>query len=537
MTFSVKIIRGDDAHKMRCTPELISQWQSLAEVTDHVTVFQEPAFVNCWYERYSPEFTPVLVLGYDTNKQLIGLLPLAIEKISNKLTHAAAQQVEYSGWLTHPSYKDEFILKAITKVIDEISYSSWRWSFLPPKSEADWLLNSKSKQVYFNYEKVSSPILDLHDEEKVQKIKKSKSVKSKINRLKRIGDLSLEHITDTKRAKEVMDLIPDLVNFRHGAAHGDLAFREDPLQHGFYISRCENLIENHFSALWAGDTLIAFHFGGIDKDTIYIGLTAFDPRVSKHSPGVVFILYLAEMMKQQGIRYIDLTPGGDEYKERFCNKHNILYRPIIFSTRAGKLLGATIRKMKTLVLNTLSTLGIDRDSLSDKLQGKNKPQPPADKYKLFSLNFNNIDSAKIDKDSTSTLNVQKYNDLLIHQGYSSSLEMQKLLNDATQRFSREETLFTLMEEDKLMGYAWLSKPGVKYRNHGLELSLNKTEVVIDCIEVEKTLPDMTTLEKMLPFILSYAIEAGAEKSFSYIPENSSLECIALIEKSGFTAVH
>lgn len=533
MTFTVTIIRGDDAHKTRCAPEFTAQWQSLAAITTHVTVFQEPAFVNTWYQRYAPEFEPVLVIGQDSENELIGFLPLAIEKKSGNLSHAAAQQVEYSGWLCHPSYKNIFISQAIAIVNQQISYSAWRWSHIPPHAEVDWLItsNPELKNVYLHYEQVASPILDLHNEEKIKKIKKSKSIKSKINRLKRKGDLHLEHITDVSRASEVMNLIPDLVNFRHGAAHGDLAFREDPLQHGFYQARAKNLTENHFSALWIGNTLLAFHFGGIDKDTIYIGLTAFDPRESKHSPGVIFILFLAEMMQQQGIRYIDLTPGGDEYKERFCNNHHTLYRPIIYSSQTEKHVSISKQKAKASLLKTLGKLGIEKDSLAKKLQAKNKPSDI--RYTLFSLNLENYNSIDEDNKNIPSLNIQKYNDLLIHQGYSNSYEMQALLNDATQRFSKEETLFTLMEDEKLKGYGWLSKPGSKYRNHHLDLTLEKDQIVIDCIEIEKTLPCSLVLDKLMRFMISYAIEIGAKQAFSYIPVNTDKENISVIEKLGF----
>ena len=530
MTLSIKIIRGNDAHKTRVTSEFIQQWQLLADNTNHVTVFQEPAFVNCWYQQYAPEFEPILILGYDSNVNLVGLLPLALEKNSRVLTHAAAQQVEYSGWLCTTEYKNTFISKALARANQKISYSSWRWSHIPPKAEVDWLLtpSSELKSIHFSHEQIDSPVLDLHDEEKIKKIKKSKSVKSKINRLKRKGELHLEHITDVDRAKQVMALIPDLVNFRHGAAHGDLAFREDPLQHGFYQSRAINLNENHFTALWMDDTLLAFHFGGIDKDTIYIGLTAFDPRESKHSPGVIFIIYLAEMMQQQGIRYIDLTPGGDEYKERFCNTHQTLYRPIIYSNIKEKVFHASKQKAKASILNAMSLIGLDKEKVTNKI---NKKTEDRQKFNLFNIQLEDLQTSELDEKMS--INVQKYNDLLIHQGYSNSTEMQTLLNDATQRFSKEETLFTLMEDKELTSYSWLSKAGAKYKNHGLELSLDKDQVVIDCVGVEKSLPKSTALKKMLSGLIKYAIDNGYKNAFTFIPDTTDIEKIKVFEEFGF----
>ncbi len=536
MNLSIKILRGDAAHKTRDLSEFIDDWESVAAKTNHVSVFQEPEFVNRWYQQYSPEYEPIMVLGYNEEQQLIGLLPLAINFETSRLTHAADQQAEYSGWLCDPVYEQDFLSQAINHVNQQVVCSSWRWSHIPPYANTDWLRISSQQpcHVHLHFEKENSPVLDLNDEEKINKIKKNKSIKSKINRLKRKGDLRIEHITDHERAKTVMQQIPDLVNFRHGAAHGDLAFKEDPLQHGFYLSRCENLTTNHFSALWLDDNLLAFHFGCIDKDTLYIGLTAFDPRESKHSPGVIFILYLAELMQQQGIRFIDLTPGGDEYKERFCNGHHTLYRPVIFSSAPAKFKQLAIKQAKASVFSLLSVLGIDKQTVINKLQTKHQTTPANQDFRLFDIDLSNSDIEEYNTPST-MMHIQKYNDLLIHQGYSSSLEMQTLLSDATHRFSKEETLITLMENDKLVGYGWLSKMGAKYKNHGLELSLDKDAIVLDCIEVEKVLPNEAILEKMMGFMLSYARELGATRAFSYIPNVTDDTKLNIIQNFGFKA--
>ncbi len=535
MTFTIKIFRAQEAHTLRCTDEFVSQWQSLAATTTHVTVFQEPAFVNCWYQQYSPEFEPVIVCGYDSNDQLIGFLPLAIEVQTRVLSHAAAQQVEYSGWLCRPEYKNVFISNAVSTVRKQINYTAWSWSHIPPGAEVDWLLQpgSELNNIVMHYEKVLSPVLDLHNEEKIKKIKKSKSVKSKINRLKRMGNLHLEHITEINRARNVMDLIPDLVNFRHGAAHGDLAFREDPLQHGFYQARANNLVENHFTALWMGDTLLAFHFGGVDNNTVYIGLTAFDPRHSKHSPGVILILYLSELLLQQGIQYIDLTPGGDEYKERFSNDHHTLYRPIVYPGRAAKTLHLLKQASRTQVVNTLAALGIDKKSLLNRFAPANR-QTGKQKYHTFVLDLEH--SPELPAVQAPEINVQRYHDLLTHQHGSNSLQMQSLLNDATQRFAKEETLITLMNENRLMAYGWISKIGANYKNHGLEINMDEDTLFIDCMDINGTLPATDKLQDMLSFMINYVADLNARKIYTCLPANANTNNQALITRFGLQPV-
>ena len=315
MTITVKIIRGDDALKYASDENFLAKWKILANSTIHKTVFQESEFVSLWFHHYQQSFEAILVLGFSDADELIGLIPLALDKKSNALTQAGAQLAEYSGWLCAHTNTNSFLEEAFKGIKSNLTFSQWKWTYLAPGTDTSWIQSNHLEAIgiYAQFESMDSPILDLQDEEKLKKVLKNKSVKSKINRLKRKGELKIERISDYNRALELMDQVTDLVNFRHESAHHDAAFEEDKLQRSFYEARSQNLTDNHFSVLWAGDKLLAFHYGYIDNDSIYIGLTAFDPTESKHSPGVIFLIYLANLLIEEGIRYIDLTPGGDEY--------------------------------------------------------------------------------------------------------------------------------------------------------------------------------------------------------------------------------
>jgi len=174
MTVSIKILRGDEAHKTRCLCEFIDQWDSLAKQTNHVSIFQESVFVNRWYEQYSSQYEPVLVLGYNQDMNLIGFIPLAIDIPTKKLSHAADQQAEYSGWLAHPNYEQQFLNQAIAAVYNQIPHSSWHWSHIPPRADTNWVQTPppELRSVHLHFEQEKSPILDLDDVEKIKKIKK-----------------------------------------------------------------------------------------------------------------------------------------------------------------------------------------------------------------------------------------------------------------------------------------------------------------------------------------------------------------------------
>lgn len=537
MTITVKIIRGDDALKYASDEAFLSKWKSLAENTAHKTVFQQSEFVSLWFHHYQQYFEPILVIGFSESEQLVGLIPLAIEKKSGILTQAGAQLAEYSGWLCVPSQSDAFLSKAFKAIKSDITFSQWKWTYIAPGTDTSWLRSSKLKSIgiYAQFESMDSPILDLHDEEKLKKVLKNKSVKSKINRLKRKGELKIERITEQSRAFELMDQVTDLVNFRHESAHHDAAFEDDQLQRSFYEARSSNLKDNHFSVLWAGEKLLAFHYGYIDEDTIYIGLSAFDPTESKHSPGVIFLIYLANLLIEEGIRYIDLTPGGDEYKERFSNTHNVLYIPTIHTSMLEQSKQSLKNNCKSLAMNALKICNIDKDQIKKRFTKESKT-------KTYSQNDFDLYSIKSDryeiKQSHQNINIQSYSDLLDYKQGDNGISRQMILSDATYRFSREDTLFTSHQGSQLHAFSWLSKIGAKYTRLGFDFSNEKDSAVIDCMDLNLNLIDINQMKILIDNMLKHAFSENIQEVFMFIPKTTNnQDSVKALSDTGFEKIN
>ncbi|MFK7794237.1 MAG: GNAT family N-acetyltransferase [Gammaproteobacteria bacterium] len=533
MTITVKIIRGDDALKHASDEAFLSEWKSLADNTPHKTVFQQSEFVSLWFHHYQQQFEPILVVGYSESKELVGLIPLAIEKNSSILTQAGAQLAEYSGWLCISNYSNAFLGAAFKSIKSEVTFSQWKWTYIAPGTDTSWLRSNqlKSTGIYAQFESMDSPILDLHDEEKLKKVLKNKSVKSKINRLKRKGELKIERITEESRALELMNQVTDLVNFRHESAHNDAAFEDDQLQRSFYEARSRNLKDNHFSVLWAGEKLLAFHYGYIDKDSIYIGLSAFDPTESKHSPGVIFLIYLANLLTEEGIRYIDLTPGGDEYKERFSNAHNLLYIPTFHTSILKQSKQSLKKNCKSLAVNALRKCNIDKDQL--KMQFKKES-----KTKIYSRNDFDLYSIKSDryeiKQPHQNTNIQSFSDLLDYKPSDNDISRQSILSDATYRFSREDTLFTIHQDSQLYAFSWLSKLGSKYTRLGFDFINQKDSAVIDCMDLNLRLINNNHMKTLIESVLSHSFSGSTQEIFMFIPMSENMQdSIKILNDLGF----
>lgn len=89
------------------------------------------------------------------------------------------------------------------------------------------------------------------------------------------------------------------------------------------IELLESLLNAHgeafsgmLSALYAGDRLVAAHFGLRSYGVLHGWFPAYDPELSKYSPGQILWAELARVAPSLGIRRIDLGRGDERFKRQ-----------------------------------------------------------------------------------------------------------------------------------------------------------------------------------------------------------------------------
>lgn len=73
------------------------------------------------------------------------------------------------------------------------------------------------------------------------------------------------------------------------------------------------------SALYAGDRLIAAHFGLISNRVMHLWFPAYNVDFATYSPGVCLMLNMLEEADAQGITRFDLGKGDERFKQRLSN--------------------------------------------------------------------------------------------------------------------------------------------------------------------------------------------------------------------------
>jgi CelD/BcsL family acetyltransferase involved in cellulose biosynthesis len=73
------------------------------------------------------------------------------------------------------------------------------------------------------------------------------------------------------------------------------------------------------AALWFGDRLAAVEFGLVAGDIYHSWFPAYDPELSRYSPGLLLLHGLFEQAPARGIHRVDLGTGGDHYKKHYAS--------------------------------------------------------------------------------------------------------------------------------------------------------------------------------------------------------------------------
>jgi CelD/BcsL family acetyltransferase involved in cellulose biosynthesis len=283
------------------------------------TSYQLPAFTATWYRVYVQAFEPVIVTAQTDNAELCGILCLAASRGDASLAFAGEEQSEYQTWVSDPEHARDFPLEAILALRQEFPNDVIEFRYLPPSVPLDWLADGRVRSNAVLVKK-KRPLLRFSDMEEDSLNKANNKKRLKV--LKKQGEIEFARITDGDALAAMLDDFVPCYDLRLGAMHGYEPFSKDPLRKQFQLELMKQPGLLHVSVLRVGKLLAAAHVNVCDKKQLHLHLICYNPLLAKHSPGKFHIHLLAQMLIADQYETIDLTPGGDPYKERFANTHD-----------------------------------------------------------------------------------------------------------------------------------------------------------------------------------------------------------------------
>lgn len=103
------------------------------------------------------------------------------------------------------------------------------------------------------------------------------------------------------------------------------------------------------STLYAGEQLAAVHLGMRSERVLHYWFPAYEPELSKYSPGLGLILLLAEQAAERGITRLDLGKGEEEYKQSFASASTPVAEGVVSGGKLSRALRSTWRATRAWV--------------------------------------------------------------------------------------------------------------------------------------------------------------------------------------------
>lgn len=347
---------GQQAWALLKNQIFLIDWQELERRCPWATPYQSHHFVLTWLRHYGT-FEPVVVALRGTDGSLEGLLVLGISSWDRRLVVAGGHQAEYQAWLATPEKSCDFIVRALS-ALDEVDRSSdLTFKYLPGGLALKDLFDRPLFHSRAGLLTHRRPLMRL-DARQLQQSLHKKSNKSRWSRLQRLGTLGFTRITDPKAFDEAFDEIIVSYDARQNATKGVQPFAQDARKKSFHLDLMSKPGFLHVTATTLSGRLVAAHIGVIGQEAVHLSIVCHSELHAEHSPGKLHLLRLGELLVREGATVLDLTPGGDEWKERFANDHDTVHTLTVFRSPAAKRFRLLQLEALGVLKKTAQTVGV-----------------------------------------------------------------------------------------------------------------------------------------------------------------------------------
>lgn len=445
---NLQILRGESAARLLADAAFMQEWAALYGECPWATPLQSPQLAGAWYNVYRQSQEPILVLARD-GETLIGLLPLARAHSDGEVSVAGANQAEYKTWICLPAFANEFPSQALPAVLAAFPGSDLRFRYLPPNTPIDWLAGSALEKLSL-VQTCKRPLLELGADGSGALVKKTN--KRRLRSMKKVGAMDFQRISDPAQFEALLDEIIPFYDARQLAVYGAPPFADDPLKKPYHEAMMRSPGSLHVTVLRLGGQFASAHVNICHGKTVQLGFTVHNPLLWKHSPGKFHIHFLTQRLVQEGFERVDLTPGGESYKQRVANNFDDAHMLTVYASPFRRLRGALKAKAETKARQWLALRG---KSPADFRHWINSIRDlrPAKVAQMLRRPQPNLFTADVRSAATFAPDIHRddLKDLLAYQGSAR----QHFMSTALRRIEEGQHVYTRVENGRLTECGWL----------------------------------------------------------------------------------
>lgn len=464
----IEFVRGTEAKQLLDDVAFGAEWSALWHQCPWVTPFQLPGYACTWYAVYRETFEPLLILSRDERGRLQGLLTLAVAISSGRVVVAGDFQAEYQTWICPPELAETFPPLALRELWRHLPAAILRLNYLPPCTPTAWLEGPEAKQ-HFLLKSHRRPLIRFGDGREIAESLAKRSNKNRLRQIEKLGDIEHRHVTDPAEMEAVIDAIIPFHDARHLAVRGLEPFVTDPLRRTFALRLMKVPGLLHVTTFKAGEHLITAALCGIGKKEVQLGLIAHNPWLSRYSPGKFQIFFLSRMLMEQGFEQLDLTPGGDPYKERFANTWDEVHTLTLFPNWVGRAKGVAFQGIEGTVRGALRVLRVSPDQARlfalkikafrpIRFAGRLIRRASSWIGSQCETRIYSYPAASVARlDAVGSIRRDALADLLLYEPERGGPSRRDFIASAMQRIEDNQHAYTRAESGRLRQYAWLAE--------------------------------------------------------------------------------
>jgi hypothetical protein len=349
LTSIFKVIEIIDRSEFMAIEE---EWNELVALTKNEHFYRHEYF-QCWLDNFAAQAQLRILIGRDNANHLVAALPM-IEEVGSfyglpvlQLRSAAnehsarfdliAQDPESVGWLffQHLANNNNWDL---LKIID-----------VPDNGNAWWLYHAAQRCGYpvGVWQSQNSPYINLpHCYENLYRSKNLKgNLRKRRNRLKAMGKISIEHITQGNHLDEILEISFAIEQSGWKGKNGT-AILQNTNTKGFYTQLAHAAAKKGYLSIYLlklNGEPIAFHFGLTYQGRHFVPKIGYKDGMKDCSPGLLLLEEVIKDCIDNGLTEFDFLGQDMSWKKSWTKQTNPHHWLFIFR---NNMLGHALCKAK-----------------------------------------------------------------------------------------------------------------------------------------------------------------------------------------------
>jgi CelD/BcsL family acetyltransferase involved in cellulose biosynthesis len=317
-----------EAHReIPSDPILRSGWNALVRRIDRPELFFTWEWARAVEHAYSHTLRPLLFVGYDENREIVGVVALALDE-ANRVTFLTANTGDYCDFLSEPDRRAEFV-SLVLRELRKLEITDLSLANLPADSATvSCLSDCALKNNFHNFVRpaydCARVVLGSTGEREQLKLSlgRKKLFRRALNAFAREGPVAVSHLI---KWQDVEPMLPAFYSAHVGRFLGSQRISNiaSSARRKFLHKLAFLLCETgwfRLSRLTVGERAIAWNYGFRFEGSWFWYQPTFDERLEQHSPGWCLLMNLIlEACDSPELQVVDLGLGAENYKERLAN--------------------------------------------------------------------------------------------------------------------------------------------------------------------------------------------------------------------------